>query len=398
MESNKDYGMSTLAIHAGNVKESAYGALTTPIYQSSTFVFDNCEQGGKRFGGQEGGFMYTRLGNPTISILENKLAVLEHAEAAAFTGSGMGAISAALWTILRAGAHLIADTTLYGCTYSLLSQGLTRYGVEVDFVDTSDVAQVTAAIKPNTAAVYMETPANPTLKIADLKAVADAVHQANPAIKVVVDNTFATPYLQRPLDLGCDVVVHSATKYINGHGDVVAGAICGTSEFINETKMFGIKDLTGAVLGPFEAFLILRGLKTFDLRMRQHCANALKVADYLDHNPKVSKVYFPGLASHPGHDVAKKQMRGFGAMISFEMAGGKEAGIKLLNNLSMCALAVSLGDAETLIEHPASMTHSTYSPEELAAAGIPEGLVRLSVGLEDPDDIIRDLECGFNHV
>lgn len=398
MKKQNECGLSTMAIHAGNVKDSMYGALATPIYQSSTFVFDNCKQGGERFAGKDNGFMYTRLGNPVVRILEEKLAALEGAEAAAFTSSGMGAISAALWTTLRAGAHIIADTTLYGCTYSLLAHGMTRYGVEVSFIDTSDVNQVTAAMKANTAAVYMETPANPTLKIADIKAVADAVHHINGDVKVIVDNTFATPYIQRPIELGCDVVVHSATKYINGHGDVVAGAVCGTTEFINEVKMFGIKDMTGSVLGPFEAFLILRGLKTFTLRMKQHCENAAKIADYLDHNDKVSRVYYPGLATHPGHDTAAKQMREFGGMISFEMKGGKAAGIALLDNLKMCALAVSLGDAETLVEHPASMTHSTYTPEELAQAGIPEGLVRLSVGLEDVQDIIADLDRGFQHV
>ena len=398
MKKQNECGLSTMAIHAGNVKDSMYGALATPIYQSSTFVFDNCKQRGERFAGKDNGFMYTRLGNPVVRILEEKLAALEGAEAAAFTSSGMGAISAALWTTLRAGAHIIADTTLYGCTYSLLAHGMTRYGVEVSFIDTSDVNQVTAAMKANTAAVYMETPANPTLKIADIKAVADAVHHINGDVKVIVDNTFATPYIQRPIELGCDVVVHSATKYINGHGDVVAGAVCGTTEFINEVKMFGIKDMTGSVLGPFEAFLILRGLKTFTLRMKQHCENAAKIADYLDHNDKVSRVYYPGLATHPGHDTAAKQMREFGGMISFEMKGGKAAGIALLDNLKMCALAVSLGDAETLVEHPASMTHSTYTPEELAQAGIPEGLVRLSVGLEDVQDIIADLDRGFQHV
>lgn len=395
MDMNENFGFMTKTIHAGCEKDGNYGALATPIYQSSTFVFDNCEQGGKRFAGEENGYIYTRLGNPTVTMLENKLAVLEGAEACAFTSSGMGAISSALWTILKAGAHIVADGTLYGCTYALMAHGLSRYGVDVTFIDTSNIDEVKAALRPETAVVYLETPANPNLKIVDLKEIAQTAHAYNPNIKVMVDNTFATPYLQRPLALGCDVVVHSATKYLNGHGDVIAGAVCGTKEYINEVKMFGIKDMTGAVLGPFEAFLILRGMKTLGIRMDKHCQNATAVAEYLAKHEMVTKVYYPGLASHPMHEVAKQQMSGFGGVISFEVKGGKAAGAKLLNSLKLCTLAVSLGDAETLVEHPASMTHSAYSLEELEEAGIPEGLVRISVGLEDAGDIIRDLEMGF---
>ena len=244
-------------------------------------------------------------------------------------------------------------------------------------------------------AVYLETPANPNLKIADIQAIAELTHAYNQDIKVVVDNTFATPYLQQPLALGADVVVHSATKYINGHGDVVAGFVAGSKEFITQVKMFGLKDMTGAVLGPQEAFLILRGLKTFEIRMQRHCDNARKLAAYLAAESKVEKVYFPGLESHPNHQVAKKQMKDFGAMISIEVKGGKAAGMKLVNALKLSTIAVSLGDAETLVQHPASMTHSAYSPEELKEAGIPEGLVRISVGLENPEDIIADFQQAF---
>ena len=228
----------------------------------------------------------------------------------------MGAISATLWTLAGAGKHIVADGTLYGCTFALLSHGMTRYGVEVTFVDSSDPEEVRNALKENTVAVYLETPANPNLKIADIQAIAELTHAYNQDIKVVVDNTFATPYLQQPLALGADVVVHSATKYINGHGDVVAGFVAGSKEFITQVKMFGLKDMTGAVLGPQEAFLILRGLKTFEIRMQRHCDNARKLAAYLAAEPKVEKVYFPGLESHPNHEVAKKQMKDFGAMIS----------------------------------------------------------------------------------
>ena len=389
---NEPCGFGTKAIHDGNVKDTQYGALTTPIYQTSTFVFDSCEQGGRRFAGEESGYIYTRLGNPTVSVLENKVAALEGGEACCAAGSGMGAISSCLWTIAGAGKHILADGTLYGCTFALLSHGMARYGVEVDFVDCTDLKAVKSHLKPNTAAVYLETPANPNLKITDIAAVAKIAHKFNPDIKVVCDNTFASPALQNPLALGADVVVHSATKYLNGHGDVIAGFIVGKADFINEARMFGLKDMTGAVLDPFAAFLILRGLKTLELRMQRHCDSAEKIAKYLAKHPAVEKVYYPGLRDHPGHKIASKQMNDYGGMISFEVKGGKEAGMKLVNSLELITVAVSLGDAESLIEHPASMTHSTYTPEELAESGIAPGLIRLSVGLENAEDIIADLD------
>ena len=389
---NPNVGLGTKAIHAGNVKDTQYGALTTPIYQTSTFVFDSCEQGGRRFAGQEGGYIYTRLGNPTVSVLENKVAALECGEACVAAASGMGAISSALWTIAGAGKHILADGTLYGCTFALLNHGMSRYGVEVSFVDTSDLAAVKAALKENTCAVYLETPANPNLKIADIAAVAEIAHTYNPDIKVVCDNTFASPALQNPLTLGADVVVHSATKYLNGHGDVIAGFVVGKADFIGEVRMFGLKDMTGAVMDPFAAYLILRGLKTLEIRMERHCANAKAIAEFLDQHPAVEKVYYPGLKNHVGHDIAVRQMKDFGGMLSFEVKGGRAAGTKLVNALHLITVAVSLGDAETLIEHPASMTHSTYTEEELAASGIPGGLIRLSAGLENAEDIIADLE------
>lgn len=391
-------GLGTKAIHAGVEGKNPFGALTAPIYQTSTFVFENCEQGGNRFALKEPGHIYTRLGNPTTDLLERKVAALENAEAAVAFSSGMGAISSVLWTACKAGAHVVADGTTYGCTHALLEHGMTRYGVEVDFVDTSDLDALKAALKPNTAVVYIETPANPNLKIADIKAIADLVHGYNPSIKLIADNTFATPMLTRPLELGCDVVVHSATKYLNGHGDVIAGLAVGSAEFMTQVRLFGLKDMTGAVLGPQEAFLILRGLKTLEIRVLRHCENAKKIAAYLVANPKVEKVYYPGLESHPGHEIAASQMADFGGMVAFEVAGGKAAGIRLCDNLKMCTLAVSLGDAETLIEHPASMTHSPYTAEELKEFGISEGLIRLSAGLENAEDIIADLEQAFTFV
>lgn len=395
---NNNCGFGTKAIHAGNVKDKEYGSLTMPIYQTSTFYFDSCEQGGRRFAGEEAGYIYSRLGNPTSTVLEAKVAALEGGEAAIATSSGMGAISSTLWTIAASGKHIVADGTLYGCTFALLSHGLTRYGVEVTFVDTSDVEAVKGALKENTVALYLETPANPNLKIADIAAVSKIAHDYNKDIKVICDNTFATPFLQNPLALGADIVVHSATKYLNGHGDVIAGFVVGDADFISQVRLFGIKDMTGSVLGPQEAYLILRGLKTLEIRMERHCENARKVVEYLQSNPNIEKLYFPGLETHPNHQVAKKQMRDFGGMISFEVKGGKEAGMKFVNALELCTIAVSLGDAETLVEHPASMTHSTYSAEELKEAGIAEGLVRVSIGLENYQDIIADMAQAFQKI
>ena len=319
-------------------------------------------------------------------------------EAAVATGSGMGAISSALWSIAGAGKHILADKTLYGCTFALLGHGMTRYGVEVTFIDTSDLKAVEENLRENTCAVYLETPANPTLKIADIQAVARIAHGYDPNIKVVVDNTFATPYLQRPLELGADMVVHSATKFLNGHGDALAGFVCGRRDLMDHVRMFGVKDMTGSVLGAQEAFLVLRGLKTFELRMMRHCENARKLADYLVTDPRVETVYFPGVPTHPGHETAKKQIRCCVPVMSIEIKGGKQAGMDFVDHLRMCRIAVSLGDAETLVQHAASMTHSAYSPEELKAAGIPEGLVRISVGLENAEDIIADVKQALDHV
>lgn len=393
---NKKYGMSTRSIHAGSVK-NAFGALSVPIFQTSTFIFDSCEQGGRRFALEEAGYIYSRLGNPTTTVLEEKVANLEDGEAAIATSSGMGAITSVLWTVLKAGDHIITDKTLYGCTFALMSHGLTRFGIEVSFVDTSNLDEVRNAMRENTRVVYLETPANPNLKIVDIEEVSKIAH-TNKNTLVVIDNTFATPYLQKPLNLGADVVIHSVTKYLNGHGDVIAGLIITNKELADQIRFVGLKDLTGAVIGPQESYYIIRGLKTFALRMQRHCENAQKVAEFLNSHEKVEKVYYPGLESHPNHEVAKKQMKHYGAMISFELKGGFEAGKNLLNHLNLCSLAVSLGDTETLIQHPASMTHSPYTREERLEASITDGLVRLSVGLEDVYDIIEDLKCGLSKI
>ena len=392
----KKLGLGTTAIHAGTLK-NLYGTLAMPIYQTSTFIFDSAEQGGRRFALEEAGYICTRLGNPTTTVLENKIAALEEGEAGIAMSSGMGAISSTLWTVLKAGDHVVTDKTLYGCTFALMNHGLTKFGVEVTFVDTSNLDEVKKAMKENTRVVYLETPANPNLKIVDLEGVCKVAH-TNPNTLVIVDNTFATPYMQKPLKLGVDVVVHSATKYLNGHGDVIAGLVVTNKELADQIRFVGLKDMTGAVLGPQEAYYIIRGLKTCEIRMERHCKNARTIADFLNKHPKVEKVYYPGLESHPGYEIAKKQMKDFGAMISFELKGGFEAGKTLLNNLKLCSLAVSLGDTETLIQHPASMTHSPYTKEEREAAGITDGLVRLSVGLENVEDIIADLEQGLEKI
>lgn len=389
-------GFATRSIHGGHIKDQ-FGALATPIHQTATFVFDSAEQGGRRFALEEEGYIYSRLGNPTCTHLEEKLAMLEGAEACVASASGIGAISSAFWTLLKSGDHIVAAKTLYGCTFAYLNHGLTQFGVEVTFVDTRDPENVRKAMKPNTKVVYLETPANPTLEIADITAISKIAHEVEGCM-VMVDNTFCTPYAQRPLEFGADIVVHSGTKFLNGHGDVIAGFVVGTQEYINKVRLYGIKDMTGASMSPFDAFLIIRGMKTLDIRMERHCSNAMKVAEFLEKHPAVNRVFFPGLKSFDQYELAQKQMSLPGAVIAFELKGGVQEGITVMNSVELCKLAVSLGDAETLIQHPASMTHSPYTPEERADAGITDGLVRLAVGLENPEDIIEDLEQALNKI
>ncbi len=393
-ENLKEMKFATKAVHGG-YRKNEYGALATPIYQTSTFIFDSAEQGGRRFALEEEGYIYTRLGNPTCTQVEDKLACLENAEAAVSMSSGMGAITSVIWVAVNSGDHIVAAKTLYGCTFAFLTHGLSRFGVETTFVDTSDPENVRKAMRPNTKVVYLESPANPNMLISDIGEISQIAHERSGCI-VVVDNTYCTPYIQRPIELGADVVVHSATKYLNGHGDVIAGFAAGKREFINKVRLVGIKDMTGSVLSPFDAYLINRGMKTLEIRMEKHCANAQKVAEFLEGHPAVEGVSYPGLNSFPQKGLAERQMKLPGAMIAFEVKGGLESGRKLMNTLKLCTLAVSLGDTETLIQHPASMTHSPYTPEERAIAGISEGLVRLSVGLEDPEDIISDLKQALD--
>jgi methionine-gamma-lyase len=381
--------LATRAIHHGYDARDHQGALNPPVYLSSTFAFDTAEAGGAMFAGQAEGHFYSRISNPTLEALERRIANLEGAEAGLCTASGMGAITSTLWTFLNAGDEVILDKTLYGCTFAFLTHGLPRFGVTVRPVDLSDPANLAAAIGPRTRIVYFETPANPNNRLVDIAAISEIAHRHG--AKVVVDNTYATPVLTRPIEYGADIVVHSATKYLSGHGDVIAGLIAGRAEDIAQARLVGIKDMTGAVMSPFSAMLLLRGIKTLDLRVRAHSAAALTIARALEAHPAVKCVHYPSLDSFPQADLARRQMAGFGGMIPFEVVGGKAGGIAMMNRLRLIQRAVSLGDAESLIQHPASMTHSTYTPEERAAHGIAEGLVRLSVGLEGVDDILDDL-------
>ncbi len=392
----KTMGFATRAIHGGHVKDQ-FGALATPIHQTATFTFESAEQGGRRFALEEGGYIYSRLGNPTNTQLEEKLAMLEGAEAAISTASGIGAVASAFWTVLKAGDHVVAAKTLYGCTYAYLNHGISRYGVEVTFVDTTNLEEVRQAMRDNTKVVYLETPANPNLEVADIEAISKIAHKNKDCI-VMVDNTFCTPYIQRPLEFGADVVIHSGTKFLNGHGDVISGFVVGSGEFIKNVRLFGVKDMTGASLSPFDAFLIIRGMKTLEIRMEKHCENAMKVAKFLEGHSAVEKVYYPGLESFPQYELAKKQMSLPGAVIAFEVKGGIEEGKKVINSTELCTIAVSLGDAETLIQHPASMTHSPYTKEEREMAGISDGLIRIAVGLENVEDIINDLDKALKSI
>ena len=400
MYNPEEMGFSTNQIHAARPKPDGVAPLATPIYQTSTYIFESTQQGAARFAGEEEGYIYTRLHNPNADEAAARIACLEGGEAGMLTASGMGAITATLWTILRSGDHIVSDSTLYGCTYALFTEGLARFGVEVTLVDFSDEAALRAAIRPETKVVYCETATNPDLKVLDIEMVSRVAHEANPEIYVMVDNTFVSPYLVQPLRLGADIVVHSATKYLNGHGDVIAGAIITKKELIDRIIPCGLKYMTGCAIGPMDSFLITRGLKTLDIRMDRHCANALKVARFLEGHPAVRRVCYPGLESHPQHALAKRMYRhgGFGGVVSFELKCDRERTAEFVNSLKLCTLAVSLGDAITLIEHPASMTHNTYTVEALAEIGISESLLRLSVGLEDADDLIADLKAELDRI
>lgn len=392
-DTSRQPGPATRAIHHGYDPAKNDYALTPPLHLTSTFAFPDAETGGAMFAGEAEGHIYSRISNPTVALLEERVASLEGAEAGLATASGMGAITSLMWTLLKPGDEIITDETLYGCTFAFMRHGLARFGVTITHVDLREPTNLAAAISDKTRIVYFETPANPNMRLVDIREVSRIAHEAG-AI-VAVDNTYSSPLLTRPIELGADFVVHSATKYLGGHGDLIAGMVLGRSEAIADVRLIGVKDMTGSVMSPFNAMLVMRGLKTLQLRMARHCESGMKVAEWLEAQPGVQAVYYPGLPSHPQHDLAKRQMDGFGGMIAFELKGGYEAGIAMMNRLQMIRRAVSLGDAETLIQHPASMTHSTYTEEERLEHGISNGLIRLSVGLEDVDDILADLEAAL---
>ncbi|CAM3987055.1 Methionine gamma-lyase [compost metagenome] len=387
---NNKSGFATRAIHHGYNPLDHNGALVPPIYQTATFAFPTVEYGAACFAGEEAGHFYSRISNPTLALLEQRMASLEGGEAGLALASGMGAITATLWTLLRPGDEVLVGRTLYGCTFAFLHHGIGEFGVKVRHVDMSDLQAVAAAISDRTRVIYFETPANPNMHMTDIAAVAKLAHQHD--ISVVVDNTYCTPYLQRPLELGADLVVHSATKYLSGHGDITAGLVVGRKALVDRIRLEGLKDMTGAVLSPHDAALLMRGMKTLTLRMERHCSNAQTIAEYLEQQPEVELISYPGLPGFAQYELAQRQMRLPGGMIAFELKGGVTAGRRFMNALQLFSRAVSLGDAESLAQHPASMTHSSYIPEELAQYGISEGLVRLSVGLEDIDDLLADIQ------
>lgn len=394
MSTDKKYSDTTKSVHAG-MMENEHLAVVPPIYQTSTFKFRDADHGAALFQSKEEGFIYTRMGNPTLKGLEDAVALLEDGHKGLACGSGMAAIHTVLAAYLKQGDHVVCSEAVYGPTNTILAEVFSKFGVETSFVDTSNLKAIEQATRPETKIVYVETPGNPTLCITDLKRAAEIAH-ANNAL-LVVDNTFASPILQKPFHFGADIIVHSMTKFLNGHADVVGGIIVTKNE--EQFKLLRkALNLFGGVLSPMNSFLVHRGIKTLAMRMERHCANAQKIAEFLQAHPKVKHVAYPGLKSHPQHEIAKKQMKCFGGMISFEVEGGIEGGKTVMNSVKLCQLAVSLGGVETLIQHPASMTHAIMPKEIREKAHITDGLVRLSVGVEDVDELIADLDQALNKI
>ncbi len=394
MKNHSKQDFQTKCVHAG-IDEYEFGSVVPPIYQTSTFKFESAEHGASLFAGKQKGYIYTRMLNPTVEAMENAIAELEGGHKALGCGSGMAAVHTIFASLTQAGDHVVCSSAVYGPTTTLLNTIMKKFGVETTFVDTSNPENVLNAIKKNTKVVYIETPGNPTLCISDLKAISEIAHNNN--AKVVVDNTFMSPALQTPLALGADVVMHSLTKFLNGHADVVGGIIVVKNE---ETYVQFRKTLnqTGGVIDPFNSFLVHRGLKTLSIRMERHCSSAQKIAEWLEKHPAIKWIKYPGLKSHPQYEIGQKQHKGPGGMITFELKGGFEAGKVLMNSVNLCQLAVSLGGVESLIQHPASMTHFSMGKEAREAAEITDGLVRLSVGIENVDDIVNDLKDALEKV
>lgn len=392
----------TKAIHAGYHRDSDFGALASPIYQTSTFTFTDAAHAMGVFSGEIPGYDYTRAGNPTVRVFEEKIAELEGGEDAVATSSGMGATGSALLGLLKTGDHIVCGDTVYGCTDVVMREILPTLGITTTFADTADIAAVEAAIQANTKVIYFETPTNPTMHVTDIAAVS-ALKKKYPHIRVIVDNTFAPPPVQYPLALGADIVVHSVTKYINGHGDVIGGVVIGNAEDIAVIRSRAMGKICGTPMAPFNAYLVIRGMKTLGIRLRRHCESALALAKYLEQSPYIEKVYYPGLESMgKDYEVAKKQMNGlYTGIMAFDLKNGIggmsafDAAKKLMDNLNIPAIAVSLGDPDTLIQHPASMTHIKVPGEVREELGITDGMLRFSVGLEDIGDIIADFEQAF---
>ncbi len=391
---DKNMRFGTRCVRAGEGRD-AYRAHTTPIYQTSTYTFENAEQAAAVFSGEMTGYRYIRSApnTPTHAAFLEKICSLEEGASGLAFSSGMAAETALILSQLKKGDHLVSTSPVYGGTYGLFSS-LTKFGINTCFVDTTDLGQVKAAIGDDTRMVFLESPANPTMSVSDIRAICEIAHDAG-ALSAV-DNTFATPYFQQPLKLGADFSVQSCTKYIGGHGDLLGGVIVGSRDLVNSIKRIAVN--IGGTMGPHEAWLCIRGLKTLHLRMERHAYNALRVAEFLEAHPKVERVNYPGLKSHPQHDIAKKQMSGFSGMLSFEVKGGVEAGRRLMDGVKLLTLAVSLGSTDTLIEHPASMTHAVVPKEERLRMGVTDGLVRISVGIEDVEDIIADLDLALDLV
>ncbi|MFH2141260.1 MAG: aminotransferase class I/II-fold pyridoxal phosphate-dependent enzyme [Bacteroidota bacterium] len=387
----KNSGFNTKLIHAGAFDDE-FGSATVPIYQTSTFRFKNAQHGADCFSGKNDGYIYTRIGNPTIRAFEKNIAELENGFDGIATSSGMGAITSVYMALLGAGDHIISSDAVYGPVRGVLEQDFSRFNVEASFVNTSNINNIEAAIKSNTKVLYIETPANPTMEITDIASCVKIAKEHN--LLLVVDNTFSSPYLQKPLDFGADVVLHSITKFINGHADIVGGVIV-TKDTEIYKKIRHCMIYMGCNMDPTQAFMVLRGVKTLGIRIERAQENAMKVAEFLQSHSKVAWIKYPGLESHPQYELAKTQMKGFGSMMSFGLKGGYEAGSKLMDNVHLAILAVSLGGVETLIQHPASMTHAAVSKENKLIAGITDDLVRFSVGIEDVEDIIADLKQGL---
>jgi methionine-gamma-lyase len=394
MSTHKNLNIESKCVHSG-IAEYEHGPVVPPIYQTSTFKFESADHGGSLFAGKQKGYIYSRMLNPTIEAMEDAVAALEGGYKALGCGSGMAAIHTTFAALLNAGDHVICSKSVYGPTNTLLATVMNRFNIETTFVNSSDTSNVENALKPNTKVIYIETPGNPTLETTDLEKVSEIAHKNNAL--VVVDNTFMSPILQQPINFGVDIVVHSMTKFLNGHADVVAGIIVVKDE---ETYKHFRKTLNqlGGVIDPFNAFLVHRGLKTLAIRMKKHSENATVIAEFLESHPKIEWVRFPGLKSFPDYEIAQKQHSAPGGMISFELKGGIEAGKKVMNSVELCQLAVSLGGVETLIQHPASMTHLTMGKDARESAGITDGLVRLSVGIENVDDLLNDLKQALDKV